>query len=460
MQTKKIRPYRVVTAFFLALVLTLGFVVDNTKVFAIPDVQYYGGNDILFFDPDAVDCASDGSGSASLRGNSVTEKIWSYLVDKGLSAEQAAGVMGNMDAESGYVVTGRQGSGDLLNSNFTGNAWGLAQWDGGRRYTSPSGGIIGKLKSKHPELMKYTANEFGGADGNKKVPATDLDTLLLFELDYLYQESTNRRVTATGFGKAANEWATLKLQKTVEDATVFWHNNFEVSADSAAQVLSNRGGKAQAAFKSFSSNTGKTGSTSSGSTDGCSDGGAVSGDLAKTALAYAWPDYHPAVYAHNKPEYQTAMKKAQAAGGYVGGGRSDNISPGGGYQIGVDCGAFVTRLIIDSGVDPTYNRSGKGGATDVQQAWATSNWKLVGNGSTVKIGGDVSDPKVLRPGDVAFEPGHTFAFVGKVPGLGKGDSAFKGIVSASFSTSGESWRSPMAGHESATGGDVTWYRKK
>ncbi|MDN5275196.1 MAG: hypothetical protein JWP06_1097 [Candidatus Saccharibacteria bacterium] len=457
MQTKKIRPYRVITAFFLALVLTLGFVVDNTKVFAIPDVQYYGGNDILYFDPDAVDCASDGSGSASLRGNTVTEKIWSYLVDKGLSPEQAAGVMGNMDAESGYVVTRRQGSGDLLNSNFTNNAWGLAQWDGGRRYSSPSSGILGKLKSKHPELMKYTAVEYGGTDGNKKVPATDLDTILLFELDYLYQESTNRRVTASGFGKAANEWATLKLQKTVENATVFWHNNFEVSADSAAQVLSNRGGKAQAAFKSFSSNTGKTGSTSSGSTDGCSSsGGAVSGDLAKTALAYAWPDYHPAVYAHNKPEYQAAMKKAQSSGQYVGGGRSDSVSPGGGYQIGVDCGAFVTRLIIDSGVDPAYNRSGKGGVTDAQQAWANANWTGLGKGGKNGSKINIAD---LKPGDVAFEPGHTFAFVGKVPGLGKGDPAFKGIVSASFSTSGLSWRSPMAGHESATSSSVTWYRK-
>lgn len=467
MAIKHIKPYRFTVAIFLACVLTFSFAVDSAKVFAIPDVQYYGGNNILYYDPDAVACSGDtaAAGTTSLRGASPREKIWNYLVDKGLSPEQAAGVMGNIAAESGFSATRRQGSSDLFNSQFNSNAWGLAQWDGGRRFSGTNGGVLGKLRKAHPELIKYTATEFGGPNDDKKVPVADLDKLILFELDYLYQESTNRRVTATGYGRAANEWATLKLQKTVEDATVFWHNNFEVSADSAQRVLENRGGAAKAAFKDFGTKTGQPSSGDS-ATSGCPEAPMAAGDVATLAGQYAWPTYHSPPYAHNRVAYQKAQQKA-GGGSYRGGGTNG--------QLGVDCGAFVTRLIIDSGFDPGYNHSGKSskgaGNTVTQRAWATANWKGLGAGG--KNGSNIN-PADLQPGDVAFSPGHTFVFVGKGPipvpaapedgittatTFGKGDPAWKGVASASISTTGLSWRSPMAGHESLTSSRVTWFRK-
>lgn len=181
---------------------------------------------------------------------------------------------------------------------------------------------------------------------------------------------------------------------------------------------------------------------SSGNKDRC-DSGFAGGDLSQTTLAYAWPEYHAPPYANNKPEYQTAMKKVQSEGQYVGGGTNG--------QIGVDCGAFVTRLLIDSGFETGYNHSGKvsdgAGPTGTQEDWAKKNWSTLGSGSSI----NTAD---LRPGDVAFSPGHTFVYVGEIPGF---DSK---IASASFSTTGQSWRSPMAGKESITAGDVTWYRKK
>lgn len=467
---KKIKTYRFIVAIFLASVLTLSFVVDTAKVFAIPDVQFYGSNDVLLFDPDAVNCASGGdSGSTTLRGADTREKIWNYLVDKGLSPEQAAGVMGNMAAESGFSPTRRQGSGDLLNSRFENNAWGLAQWDGGRRFTSPDRGILGKLRKDQPDLMKYTASQYGGPGDDKKVPAADLDKILLFELDYLYQESKSRRVTADGFGRAANEWETLKLQKTVTKATVFWHNNFEVSADSEQRVMENRGGAANKAFEDFSS---KTGQASSASDSACPSSSGASGDLATLVGKYVWPTYHSPPYANNRKAYQEAQRKA-GSGSYKGGGTNG--------QLGVDCGGFVTRLIIDSGFDPNYNHSGKtskgAGPTGVQQAWARANWTGLGKGG--KSGSSIN-PADLKPGDVAFSPGHTFVYVGgtgkegdpkiavpKAPEdgimqdttLGAGDSRWHGVASASISFTGQSWRSPMAGHESLTSSSVTWYRK-
>ena len=53
------------------------------------------------------------------------------------------------------------------------------------------------------------------------IPVEDNDKLLIFELEYLVQEGTERPVTARGFGTASNSWELLKTLKTVDDATVF-----------------------------------------------------------------------------------------------------------------------------------------------------------------------------------------------------------------------------------------------
>lgn len=172
-------------------------------------------------------------------------------------------------------------------------------------------------------------------------------------------------------------------------------------------------------------------------TEGDTFGG---GDLAETTLAYAWPTYHSPNFFEMKPAYKQAVKTAQRTGRYVGGGT----------RPGIDCGGFVTTLLVDSGFEPKYNHGGKmsagAGNTTTQRAWAEANWDNLGSGSRV-------DTASLRPGDVAFSPGHTFVYVGRIDGFSKV------IASASYSPSNTSWRTPMAGSESLTSGDVTWFRK-
>ena len=109
---------------------------------------------------------------------------------------------------------------------------------------------------------------------------------------------------------------------------------------------------------------------------------------------------------------------------------------------GADCGGFVTRLVTDSGWDPAYNHNGKGGPTPTQKAWLDDNWENLGKGNVIDTG-------TLRPGDVAMLPGHTFIYVGDIPGFGSK------IASASLCQ-----RAPMAGSESITASNTTWYRKK
>ena len=168
-----------------------------------------------------------------------------------------------------------------------------------------------------------------------------------------------------------------------------------------------------------------------GSAAACPTGGAASvSGLANTVKTYAWPQYHPAVYVQTKPEYATAVTKAAGEGRFVGG-----IN----YR-GIDCGGFVTTVMIDSGFDPHYNSDGKGGSTAIQQSWLEANWQSLGA---------LTSTSQLQPGDVAVMPGHTYMFVGTIPGF---DSQF---ASASLDE-----RAPMAGHEGVSGSGVVWYRKK
>ena len=171
-----------------------------------------------------------------------------------------------------------------------------------------------------------------------------------------------------------------------------------------------------------------------GNTSGCGDSQSFQGgDLSETTLAYAWPedDHSPAT--QKKPEYADAIDKASQAGQYIG-------------NDGVDCGAFVTRLMIDSGFEPNYNYSGKisDGASSVaggQLPWLKANWEPVTISSTTD----------LKPGDVGVndDASHTYVYVGNIPGFPRP------IASAS---DGE--RAPMASKANPMDSSYNWYRRK
>lgn len=196
----------------------------------------------------------------------------------------------------------------------------------------------------------------------------------------------------------------------------------------------------------------KDGSGTTGDTSGCSGGSSQlsvatgNGNSVSTALLYAWPHYRGSKTAEAlamKPEYEAAINLVRKAGYYIGGIK----------YPGVDCGGFVTRVMIDSGYEPGYNNTGLSkngaGATGTQLAWIRKNWNSVGRGDKINTGD-------LKPGDVAFRvtssggnDGHTFMYVGKQPGF---DS-----VIASASLDG---RAPVAGKENPAAGNIEWFRKK
>jgi N-acetylmuramoyl-L-alanine amidase len=621
-----------VRAVFLAIIILSSTIAStagalNNKY----DQIFYQNNDILFYDPTSCNVDGTESNTTSLEGKDRAEQIWNFLIGKGLSAEQAAGVMGNMSVETGGTFD------PDIEQRDGGGGYGIAQWTGGRR-----------------------TNLENEARKNDKAVSD-----LAFQLNYLYQESKSRVVTSKvadqGFAKAGDvEWEALTKQATIRNATVFWHNSFEVSADSAAKVIAARGGAANDIYNQFKDKTPsannststaitkpvifldpghggaiarytdresglvtdenpnsperedaidvanqvkaklendgysvllshsnptdavkfrdrvnaanaakaslavsihttpgevnevwpqrvgtyreykshketftneKTAKTSQdaaaamaksrteseghvvttdpdnkqqassfnragieskgnisllqlwstnvpwiyneigqdkgtsisesrkaayakgivegieaavpakskGAVNSCGEetGGVFDGgDLAQTTLAYAWHTYKGSGFIDARTEYTTAVKKARSEGRYVGGVDANGNTPG------IDCGGFITTLMIDSGFEPKYNKSGKGGYTAIQESWARENWKTLGRGSSINTAS-------LRPGDVAFLPGHTFVYVGKIEGFNSN------IASASLHD-----RAPMAGKESITSGAVMWYGKR
>jgi len=417
---------------FIAVVYTVAMPLETRAI----DTFFYSSNDILFSDESATVCEAS---TVALSGKDNREKIYNFLRGKGLNAHQAAGVLGNIQHESGYSPTRHE----ISHSNFESGGYGIAQWTFGRRIT-----LKAHLDKTVPNLVgQYYNDKYGGgvsaADGfvpknsdtGELMPLADNDAFLAAELAFLYDETSVRKISSktasvTSAEVGQNEWEALKKATSIQDATKIWLYNFEIPAN-IEQAAVTRSAAAQDILAEI-------GTAAAAGASGCLD--ATSGDVAAlqaTVKKYAWPEYHRPGYVTLKPEYAEAVGKAVTAGGYVGGIR---------YR-GVDCGGFVTRVMIDSGFEPEYNA--QKGPTATQKQWLDANWTSLGNGASI-------DTATLQPGDVAMLPGHTFMFAGtNIDGFGTTTSGWKGVASASLDE-----RAPMAGIEDLSSAKVTWYRKK
>ncbi|MEO8911970.1 MAG: phage tail tip lysozyme [Candidatus Saccharimonas sp.] len=416
------------------------------QVYAI-DSTFYSQNNLIIYDPGSNSDASNSScsGSTTLSGKDNLEKIWNYLIQKGLSNTQVAGVLGNIQVESGFSPT-RQ---EIAHSGTQNGGWGLVQWTGGRRTQ-----LRQDIKEKNDSLLIYESNTstYGGAVSASSgyalpnIPVADNDALLAIELDFLYNESISRTVSVNTkkYDTVAHhhiedtysgmtEWDAIKSAPTIEDASDIWLFSFERPADQTT----NQTTRANNASKILENATGYSPSDSTGTS-------CATGNFAQTVLKFALPEYHPATYAgadKAMPDYVKAADEARANKYYVGDGAAPTYA---------DCGGFITTLMHSSGYDPTYNTNsdGKGGGpTQDQFNWLMANWNDLGPASNIDVG-------TLQPGDVWVTngSGHTFVYVGDIPGF-----------SAKAASASQNDRVPMAdNHQSLTSDQqgAHWFRKK
>lgn len=366
-------------------------------------------------------CAS--SGASTNGGTKITETgdhvktAVGYLTSSaiGLTLPQAAGVIGNLQQESGESLNPKASNGSHT---------GIAQWDNADRY----------------DKLKKFAHAIGGDPTTYTVQLRYLTWELGFNNEWKDPPVDQRY---------ANVGTELKATKNYADAARLMEAKYEISGGSATDK---RIANAKAVYEKYM-DQGVVANTSidDASAAACSSTG--SGDVAALQdylIKYAWPDYRKASTPgalSKKPDYGAAVSKAMSEGKYVG------VTTSG--REGLDCGGFITLLLLNSGWDKNYNYGGviKDGAgpTGAQEPWAAKNWQLIGTGATLKE----SD---LQPGDVAFVPGHTWMYTGM-------KSAGKGGFQGDYASASNSERSPMSSNgpladNRFSPSQTKWYRKK
>lgn len=403
----------------------------STPASALTETQLdkYNRNGIYYYNPSATSKCFNLDGEITVYGETAAEKIWTGLTSF-MTEEQAAGVMGNMVHESNLnpaqhemsKLRKHQPGFDLYNDRSVSYGIGLIQWSFGRRTN-----FMNYLKSEYSDLTQYldgyetySPSYHNGDWFIEQAGDNAADALIAAELSYLKQELQNHK-----------SYAGIFDQTSVYDAAKYFLEHVEIPQNPTIEMHPERATDAQ---KYYDELHGKNITASSG---GCKTAGDVS-TLQEYVLKYAWPDFHPAPYTEMMPDYAEVIKKRRSEGLYVG-------------WAGIDCGGFVTTIIQESGYDPNYNYSGKGGAVPEQLRWLRKNWTLLNADENTPI-----DTSILQPGDVAIysnsETGHTFLYVGEIEGF------HSDVASASFKE-----RSPMAGRPSLTHGPnhmiVLWFRK-
>lgn len=386
----------------------------------------------------------------NLTGDNVA-RAFAFFIQKGFSNEQAAGILGNLAGESGLNPENVQDSYNRREGIEDGEYNPLDLWwwgtdDDGNKVRRDAGYGIAQWTSRSRKERFSALAEFLGPDEDGNIYGS-LDN----QLDLVWYELTGEPavpgVTGGNYGFVYDH---LTATTTIEEATISWVQKYErpqslIDNESKGYdflVELYRDDRIKHAEEIYEKYAGKF----SGGT-GCE--GSNADAFISTITAYAWPNIVPnnSIATHPaKDEYTEAIKVAKTNNEYTGGGNA--------YGGGIDCGAFVTRVLRDSGFDPKYNSdvggwgSMGGGATTYQKDYLDANWRAI----------EVNDTSDLLPGDVAMQvydrshdsgaSGHTFLFIGTVAG-------FETNVASSSLDS----RAPAAGHENIMNPNYVWYRR-
>jgi hypothetical protein len=353
--------------------------------------------------PFVLDSSKGGNCSCidgNLSGSNNQQKAFNFFVQNGFSKEQAAGIVGNMTAESGVEPMRLQNTSpgtetkpsEVLTTEL---GWGIVQWTPARK-------------------MVNAARDAGVQD--------DQIGSLGYQLEFLVKQLNGDGPVAEGAAGQA-----IKAATTVEQAAYEFGDKFERFGgheDPNHPTYADRKANARHVFDQFAGSAPAGGGAQNAGTGGC---GAGSGNIAEVAKNLAWPeDGHDGTDASiAKPEYVQAMEKY-----------NDGSS---GYVPYSDCGRFVATVMRMSGADPDFPKVSTGVQFDyMKDSGKYDYWHAV-------------PPGGMKPGDILNGPGHTYLYVG--PWGAKGG----GYDSAAGSLGGHV---PEAGHLYDVGGQFWVFRLK
>lgn len=167
-------------------------------------------------------------GDSSVSGSSNEAIIWNYLSSKGLTAVAVAGIMGNMHQENSPFDPARKQNDSLeaasTDPNLSGAAFGIFQWDKGRRVM-----VMQALDAAG--LSKYYGAGYGQADiDQQKIPSDDMSKLLSTELEFAWSGDS------TKISDLASQLNAATSVEGPNGSAELFNSLYERSGDDAAQV--------------------------------------------------------------------------------------------------------------------------------------------------------------------------------------------------------------------------------
>ncbi len=325
--------FRGILCAFLALLLA-----NPTSAISNQELNYFNSVGAFYYDPDGRNYGfSSGTGcytgSISIAGGNAAAKIWSGLTSF-LTPVQAAGIMGNMNSESGLNPVKHEYSQkdkywnngfDIVNDSSEPYGIGLIQWSRGRRT-----GMLHYIQEKSPELLDYFMRpdiyNGSGEQFLQSVGETVYDSLLTLELEYLKYEL-----------ETYSSYRGIFDQTNVQDASDYFLEHVEIPNN----IEATKPGRRAAAQRYYDMFYGTTNAPSNTTTCFAIGG---NGDINATALRLAWPAHEEHSKDNPTPAYQAALNS-------VIGDFSTQAYP---VSIGASCDAFVATVMRASGADPNF----------------------------------------------------------------------------------------------------------
>lgn len=366
----------------------------------------FSQNDIVFYQPSSRSGRTVcGSGEIVISGDTVEEMIWSGLTSF-MTEEQAAGVMGNMQSESGFNPARHEESMlsahpnfDLFSNPSISYGIGLIQWSFGRRIN-----VMNHIQGANSSLLRYFDEPYTyshhilGAQFLNLAGKQDTANLISIELDFLKNE-LNTHASYRGIFNTT----------TVAEATDFFLRHVEIPRNPDS-LVGTRTSQAQAIYDRFA---GTTPGDPIG--DGCEE--ELGNSIAEVAVKLAWPNQDGTCdnggsiidwrtrksdcYDDIKPAYKQAVESLVGP---------KDLSY---YQ---DCGHFASAVIRSSGADPGF----PGGGTSTMLSYLqshTEKWEEISN---------LGNTSNLQAGDVFVLSGHIMIYTGNVSSYGNNASASQG----------------------------------
>ena len=204
---------------FLLIVLVVLFSSSSVMALSQDQAELYSSGVYYFDSTPGFSCSVD------LVGGDNIEQAFNFFVGNGLSATQAAGIVGNFQWESSVDPTKVNGGGDSTTPPGPDKAWGIAQWLGGRQ----------------TDLVDY-------ADQNNQ-NVDELGT----QLSFSWSEWQ---------GSYSDSLAALKATTTVTDSTTLVYNKYEGLEGSKDPTLPKRIPLAQGILDKYGGDAGGGGTCS------------------------------------------------------------------------------------------------------------------------------------------------------------------------------------------------------